>query len=356
MGSGQPVATYLCNRSKSGESYWVFTIVLPANDGFLSLQLPPMAEIFNDIPEIYHQTVLREAEEGAAPERNAAVLRRLALQRGFPSHDSFSACALAQELAARNILNGATVDLSMRALATMNETLAHGMREQVGLIRSVDSLQLIPNNMRIVASRLEPSGGPISAIAENYKASSIAISRRLQAFVGNDQGLCELTARSLSRALILVGCMRLLREVWQRMLSAPMVTTARDPLNLLEQSDHRSHALHARSWEAERHLLELMELQLARSAHHAIAETIAAAARLSRASVEIRRHMLGLDTIRVLGRVECCRMPDAGGLAATIDQLDAFHTGIKSRLETIIQMSETISSAMGDLHDMVGTL
>ncbi|HEY0214181.1 MAG TPA: PAS domain S-box protein [Paenirhodobacter sp.] len=353
LGAGQPAATYLCSRTRSGDSHWVFAIVLPVNDGFISLQLPPMAPIFKEIPEIYRDTVAREVDEGAEPDRNALVLRRVALQHGFPSHDSFVACALMQELAVRDVLKGAATDPHLRALSEMNETLVQGMRDQVGLIRSFGALQLIPNNMRIIASQLEPSGGPISAIAENYKASSMVISRRLQAYVGGDQGLCEVMARGLSRSLILTGCIRLLTEVWQRMLSAPlppeMVEVNRR--NATDDIPHRRQILQARSWEAERHLLEQVIPQLAGAAQQAIAETITASARLGRASIEIRRHMLGLDTIRILGRVECCRMPDAGGLAETIDQLDAFHAGIKSRLETIILMAETTGYAMEELQD-----
>ncbi|RWR17096.1 PAS domain S-box protein [Sinirhodobacter populi] len=322
LGTRQPTATYLCSRTRAGESYWVLAIVLPLEDGFISLHLPPRAEIFADVPGIYRESVAREDEDRTDPDRNGITLRRLALARGFPGYDSFVACALAQEFAARGIMGTPAADLRGRALSAMTESLVLGMQGQVGLIRSFEGLQLIPNNMQIVASRLEPTGGPVSAIAENYRASSRGISRRLQAFVGHDEGLCELAARGLSHVLILLGAIRMLRDVGQ------------------EMSD------------AERGQLKATGPRLALAAQRAVGETIAASARVSRAGAEIRRHMLALDTIRVLGRVECCRMQEAGGLASTIDQLDVFHAEIRSRLETIVQLSEVIGAAMGEVQAM----
>lgn len=322
LDSRQPAATYLCNRARSGDSHWMFAIVLPLNGGFISLHLPPMAGIFTDIPEIYRESVAREAEDRADPDRNTRTLRRLALARGFPGYDSFVACALAQECAARGLLAPAN-DPRRRGLSAMTESLTLGLQGQVGLIRSFEALQLISNNMQIVASRLEPSGGPVSAIAENYRSSSMGISRRLQAFVGHDGGLCELAAGALSHVLIMLGAMRMLRAV-----GAGMAGGAECPL------------------------LEAAEPVLARAAQQAIGETIVASARVSRAGAEIRRHMLALDTIRVLGRVECCRVPEAGGLAATIDHLDVFHTEIRARLAAIVQLSEVIGAAMGEVQAM----
>jgi aerotaxis receptor len=97
----------------------------------------------------------------------------------------------------------------------------------------------------------------------------------------------------------------------------------------------------------ERELLARLESSCAAMARDAMLQAAELATALNRASAEIRRQMLGLDTIRVLGRVECGRMRDTnGGLSATIDQLDSFHADIKARLEAIMRLSEVIGTAM----------
>ncbi|OZA05387.1 MAG: hypothetical protein B7Y02_15675 [Rhodobacterales bacterium 17-64-5] len=62
---------------------------------------------------------------------------------------------------------------------------------------------------------------------------------------------------------------------------------------------------------------------------------------------DIRRAMLGLDSIRVMGRVESGRLGTAGAhLSATIDQLDVRHAAIIRRLELIMELSKTIDAGV----------
>jgi aerotaxis receptor len=200
-------------------------------------------------------------------------------------------------------------------------------QEQTKLLRSFDALQSIPNNMRIVASRLEPSGGPVSTISENYRASSMVISGRLRSFVAGRDNLCDRVSRQAALALFLLGSNRVLAEMNAGFAEATPV----------EGID----------WAREREVLRQLEASTRVDARTAMEKAVVHVGELSRASADIRRLMLGLDTIRVLGRVECGRMRDTGGgLSATIDQLDVFHSDIKSRLESIMRLSEEIAVSM----------
>ncbi|XZQ31211.1 hypothetical protein ACTTAL_18590 (plasmid) [Rhodobacter capsulatus] len=208
----------------------------------------------------------------------------------------------------------------------MNEALERVTQEQKKLLRSFESLQSIPNNMRLVASRLEPSGGPVSAISENYRASSLVISDRLRSFVSGRENLCDRVSREVARALFLLGANRVMAE---------MIATFRqaEPVPGLDWQTEAAKLAEARS--------------ATRRDSHAALTTAVGHAELARSSAEIRRLMLGLDTIRVMGRVECGRLRENGaGLVSTIDQLDLFHAEIKARLETILRLSEDIGSAM----------
>ncbi len=326
LGKGNPMAAYVKNRAKSGQYYWVFAVMLPIAGGFLSVRLKPTAPLFTRIREIYDDLIARE-RDGLDPEASARWLHDVAQAQGFSSYTSFMASALGQELAARDARLERAADARTRVLTEMNEALEETTREQGRLLRSFDALQSIPNNMRIVASRMEPTGGPISAISENYKISSQAISVRLHGFAGARDSLIDRVSRDVAKALFLLGCGRLLGEMNASFLAAAPVPGI--------------------DWEVERALLLGLERDCARDGREAMLHAVEHSATLNRASAEVRRHMLGLDTIRVLGRVECGRMRDAnGGLAATIDQLDAFHAEIKGRLETIMRLSENVGLAM----------
>lgn len=326
LGKGNPMGAYVKNRSKTGQYYWVFAVMLPIAGGFLSVRLKPSSPLFAQIREIYEDLTARE-REGLSPEEAAQWLRGVAHAQGFSSYTSFMAYALGQELTARDARLERSADARTRVLTEMNDALEETAREQGRLLRSFDALQSIPNNMRIVASRMEPTGGPISAISENYKISSSAIAERLHSFAGARDSLIDRVSREVAKALFLLGCGRVLGE-----MTASFVAAAPVP---------------GIDWEVERALLLGLERDCARDGRDAMLRAVEHSATLNRASAEVRRHMLGLDTIRVLGRVECGRMRDAGGLAATIDQLDAFHAEIKGRLETIMRLSEKIGLSMG---------
>jgi aerotaxis receptor len=324
---GYPMGAYVKNRSKCGGWYWVFAIILPVDSGFLSVRLKPISDLSDKMRQSYETFSERERVEQIDPEESARTLRRGAQADGFSSYTNFMAHALGHELAARDRQLRRTEDPRTRVLAEMNSAMERATKEQVGLLRSFEALQSVPNNMRIVASRLEPSGGPVSAISENYKASSVVISDRLRSFVAGDGNICDQMSREVARALFLLGSSRVLSE-----MNAKFVQV--DPVDGID-------------WMTERDLLNKLEHKAAGDARAAMGKAAAIAAQLTQQSREIRRQMLGLDTIRVLGRVECGRMRDnSGGLSATIDQLDGFHDDIKARLESIMRLSEEIEQSM----------
>ncbi|PYF06145.1 aerotaxis receptor [Rhodobacter viridis] len=327
LGNGHPMGAYVKNRARDGGFYWVFAVMLPVPGGFLSVRIKPSSPLFEKMRGSCGAIAAEEKAQRVDPEESAARMRTMAQSEGFSSYTSFMAYALGLELAARDAKLGRPADPRTERLIDMNRALERVTEEQMKLLRSFEALQSIPNNMRIVASRMEPSGGPVSAISENYRASSLVISERLRSFVAGRDNLCDRVSRQAARALFLIGSNRVLSEM-------NAVFAEADPVPGID-------------WGEERLLLRRLEDSTHVDASKAMGRAVANAEELSRASAEIRRLMLGLDTIRVLGRVECGRMRDAsGGLSSTIDQLDVFHTDIKSRLESIMRLSEDIATAM----------
>jgi len=328
LGKGHPMGGYVKNRARNGEYYWVFAVLLPTPEGYLSVRLKPSTPMFAQMQNAYKALSTRERAENLDPNVSANALRDVASAAGFSSYTSFMACALGRELAARDAKLGRPADPRTRQLIELNGALEQVTQAQSKLLRSFESLQSVPNNMRIVASRLEPSGGPVSAISENYRASSQQISERLRSFVSGRDNLCDRVSRQAARALFLMGSTRILAEMRSNFADAT--------------------AVEGIDWIAERTGLRQIEEGLRREARTALEQAVSHAEVLSRSSAEIRRQMLGLDTIRVLGRVESGRMRgNGGGLSATIDQLDTFHSDIRARLEAIMKLSEEIGSTMG---------
>ncbi|MDV7270489.1 PAS domain-containing protein [Thioclava sp. A2] len=327
LGKGLPMGAYVKNRAKSGGYYWVFAVIIPLDGGYLSVRLKPSSPLFAKMAAVYPELAETERQTKADPEGTVEKLRDIAIGEGFSTLTSYMAYALGQELTARDVILKRPSDRRTVVLSQMNSVLEAAASEQKGLLRSFEALQAIPNNMRIVASRLEPSGGPVSSISENYKVSSAGISDRLRSFVVGRDNMYDQMAREVARALFLLGCSRVIAEM-------AVTFEGHDEVMGID-------------WGEEKQVLDRALISSADAARSALRVAADLAAGMTRSSREIRRQMLGLDTIRVLGRVECGRMRGAGGtLSSTIDQLDLFHDDIKKRLESIMHHSEELEKSI----------
>ena len=325
---GEPIVAFIKNRSASGGWYWVLAVVLPVEDGFLAGMVKPTGPLFAQVRALYDDLLQAEKDQGQLPEKSAELLLDRLKTLGFPTYMAFMSAALDQELTARDATLGRGNTAQARAMAAIRLGLQSTQREQAELLQEFDSLQSIPTNMRIIASRLEPSGGPISAISDNYKFASTEISRRLEAFAGAEANLCRTMGQVVGDALFLAGVARLMAEI-------------------LRQFAAENHDATPIDKDGELAILRGLDTTYAARSHAAIIRAAQIAGDLNQASGEIRRMMLGLDTIRVMGRVESGRLGASGvGLAATIDQLDTRHAQITTRLQLLMDLSAGIKAAV----------
>ncbi len=117
--AGRPVGAYVKNRAKSGRYYWVFAVVTPAGDGYLSVRLKPTSPLLGTVAGEYAALRAAERGEGLDPAASAARLLARLGKLGHPSYASFMAQALAAEVAARDAAMGQGEDRALAAYATM---------------------------------------------------------------------------------------------------------------------------------------------------------------------------------------------------------------------------------------------
>lgn len=321
LGQRQPYAGYLRNRLPSGESVWIFSLILPLPDGFVSLQTRPMSSVWGKVGIDYENLRSLERHQTLSPEKSALVLAQDLAELGLGQGTDLTRKLLAQELAQRTTASGPGSLPGGAIGGDIGTALQETLALQTSLLEDFEALQSIPNNMRIIASRLEPSGGPVSAISENYKFASTEISRRLHAFASGDDNLCQNMVTIVANMMFEIDVTHLLAGAVLGAAGHPDSARAEPELAILEGL-RRDHELKARQ---------------------AIAQADRVSGELHQASAELRRMMLGLDTIRVMGRVESGRLGMAGvGLAATVDQLNQRHGEIAARLQNLMKLSASI--------------
>jgi len=327
LNAGEPAVGYVKNRARDGRYYWVLAAAVPCENGFFSVRMKPTTALFHTIRGEYIRLRRREETEKLSPEESATILLDRLRELGFHSYPEFMSQALQDETAARDAFLGRPADKVATHLFGLVSALSNALKEQTRLVGLFDSLKLLPVNMRLIAARLEPQGGPISQISMNYKTSFDNISERLTNFVTGEGNICGRMDTAISRSLILTNCARLHLE---------MAQTFRHPGDESDATARQEHHIVAGLGDTSRE-----------RAQASLNEAARLAAALIASAFEVRRMVLGLDTIRILGRVESRRDPTFEiACSATLDQIDVVQAEISESLQSLSSLAVAIQTSL----------
>lgn len=324
LNSGQPIGAYVKNRAKDGLFYWVFAVTMPFQDGFLSVRIKPTGEMLGVIEKEYEALRKAEAEDGITPEESAALLLQRVQALGYEDYQTFASDALMQELFARDVAMGekSTSDVSMFtnmlgvADALQNETEA--------LSNGFEAISTVPTNMRIIAARLEPSGGAVSSLAQNYWEMSEEMSRWFKDFVNGSNSKFSTIRSTLVSSRFLFGLSRVLNE------TSVKFSSERRSLGGIDNAEEKNHMNKMAA-----HFSEQADSGLRLVAHEA--------EQILRAISMMRRFTLGLSSTRVMCNIESARLPSGGGsLIDVIKQLEVFQKNLGRQMDEIEAQSHAI--------------
>lgn len=253
-----------------------------------------------------------------APAESAAMMLSELQALGIGSFAAYGAQILAEKLREDD------ASCPVRRLMGLHTSIAEVSTARGALMDTLRTLYLIPTNMRILASRLEPSGGPISAISDSYKRAAADLMTRL---TGGPKGAPGRSGPTISSAqmieeAVLSICVAMLV---QRAISQ-LVTEAGALGQALDEETATLQAVGARYQQAYREAQSPQRLD----------DIMRSVQQVAREAEVLKRLMAGLDQIRILGEVESGRIRDSdSGLAAIMSQLTSFHGQIHSRLTTM---------------------
>ncbi|QAX30307.1 PAS domain-containing protein [Leisingera sp. NJS204] len=321
---GDFMGAYVKNKSKDGLYYWVFAVVVPCQDGYLSARIKPSSALFTEVRNLYATMLKRETEEAVTPQDSAQYLLDWLNSQGYESYHQFAAHALSQELISRDKGLNQPPHARIQELTGMLRNAETLVEETEGLITDFDAMHTIPHNLRVLASRIEPSGGPVTVLSQNYGSMSREMSDWFGAHVmGENSNFAKIKA-SVNSSLFVEGMARILVECDNQL-----------------QKERRD--LGEAEMETERQILgDLVKDQVKRS-QDGMKEVDEEAARITSACQIMHRHFLGLSSTRVLLKIESARLTDSGEtLADIIDQLGGFQERISRRLDRIGKLSEEI--------------
>lgn len=322
--AGHPVGAYVKNRAKGGGYYWVFAVVTPVEDGYLSVRLKPASELFPAAAKLYASIRAYESESAAKPAESAGELAGRLRAGGFCDYATFMTAALSQEMRARDAALGRA---PWRALALFEELVrsADILLTTTGrMLGMISTFSYTPGNLRIQASRMGEEGRAIAEISANYARISDSIVNNLE-HLGAAAGEVFSTVND---GLFLTCVARLQEEMaslFDREICDSDQTSRQEARRLLRQTeDYKDHA--ARRFKViQQRIGRFFEL-----------------------TSEMKRLLSGLVAVRVMGKVESVNMR-SGIFFDLIGDLERGHAGLASGLEEIGKLNERISENMRQL-------
>lgn len=317
LNSGQPIGAYVKNRARDGLCYWVFAVAMPFQDGYLSVRIKPVGEMLGVVEKEYEALRKVEVEDDITPEESAAILLQRIQALGYEDYQTFASDALTQELAARDVAMGNKQTTETGSFTKMLNVADILQSETAALSAGFEAISTVPTNMRIIAARLEPSGGAVSSLAQNYWEMSEEMSRWFQEYVSGSDSNFSAIRSTLIASQFLCGISRIMTEV------AAKFSSERRSLGDLDVEDEKIQmGERAASF-----------IDKANSGLRQIAEE---AEQILRAISMMRRFTLGLSSTRVMCNIESARLPSGGGsLIDVINQLEVFQKNLNRQMDEI---------------------
>jgi aerotaxis receptor len=324
LNRGASVGAYVKNKTKDGLYYWVFAVVIPCPGGFLSARIRPSSPIFQEVQKAYADLLQAEKEEGLSPEESAAVLMQWIKDQGFESYHQFATMALSEELLSRGAALNNPPDQKFKQLRQAVKDSETLLSETEALIKEFYAMRTIPHNLRVIASRIEPAGGPITVLSQNYGSMSAEMSKWFENNIMGENSNFSKIKGAVTNRLFVEGMTRILQECDE------LLTKEQRKLGDVDIEYER------------KNLADLVsrERKMAKDAGEQINFE---ADRIQHACNVMHRQFLGLSTTRVLCKIETARLPRGGEtLDDIINQLGSFQRSIADRLNNIAKLSDHI--------------
>lgn len=324
--SGRFLGAYVKNKAKDGLYYWVYAVVVPCEDGYLSARIKPSSPLFATIINEYESLLEAEKQNGLSPEASAARLLQRLQDLGFPDYESFAAHALAEELTARDAGLDHAADPKISEFRSMLKNAEDLAKETEGLVHEFEAMRTIPHNLRVIASRIEPAGGPVTVLSQNYGTMSRDMSDWFEAHIMGEESNFAAIKGAVINGMFIECMTRILVEC-----------------DVQLQKEKR--AFQGINMEKERKILGKLVLDQKNLARSGLMDVNFEADRILTACKVMHRQFLGLSSTRVLCKIESARLPTEGeALTAIIDQLGVFQRRISAQLERIAELGTKIQA------------
>lgn len=318
---GNPIGAYVKNKAKDGRYYWVFAIVTPVENGYLSVRLKPTSSLLPTIRQEYKNLLEYEKQPGITPTQSTeALLKRLG-ELGFDNYESFMATALREEICARELGLGLQPCQSLHEFSLLLETSKILMAKSGVISHSYAENQYVPLNLSVRAAQLGQIAATIGVISTNYSVLSDEIRLRMSEFMDSAKGVYDTVCQGL-----FLAC------------------TAKMQNEMLEFFKGEN-CFGETSEEQEKNLLTKQKDEYRKKAVEGLTAIARQAQSFYKSCSEMKRLAVGLGVTRVMGKIETSALQNADtSLDNLMDNLMHFQNSIEENLKEIEDVNRDIES------------
>lgn len=324
--SGNPVGAYVLNRAQDGQIYWVFAIMMPVEDGYLSVRLKPSSGMIDDVKPLYSKLRQAEMNDDVEPEQSGKALEEGIKALGFENYRHFMSQAISRELEYRAKGLSKPPLKSIEALNLITDRIGQIEHYGTKVSELFSRTEQIPYNMRLQAGRLEGSDGPISVISENHRQ----MSQTLTASVGDFRSAAALGAGPVREVVFGMGTTLLIQEVIAQLVAETGMT-----------AEEKASDLNA---------LRGLEGVYTRQARSAVSDVSLSVQQFARMCKDMRRMLSGLEMTRIMCKIERSKANgDTEGLDEIVNRLlnaekdiGSVMTDIDNAIRDILDASERV--------------
>ncbi len=317
---GEPFGAYVKNRTKDGGFYWVYAIVTPTQDGYLSVRIKPGAPTLQLIEKEYATLLTAEKDPNLKPAESAQFFVYRLWEFGFQDHGTFAANALAQEIKARDTQMGRASTSAAVQFAAVADAARNLMLQANKALSDYRAQRLVPLNLRLQAAQLGAGGSTIASISTTYSALSGEIGADIGAFVDAGSHLLA----TVNAGLFLFCVAQLQKEVRNKF-----------------QVELRSAPAPA----AEIMALDQQRAEYETKALEGLRAIAADAIRFSRVCANLKRAATGLETARLLGTMESARIGcGTSGLNSLLSNLKGAQVSLVKNFQDMLAVGHGIES------------
>jgi hypothetical protein len=317
---GEPFGAYIKNRAKDGRFYWVYAVVTPTEDGYLSVRIKPSTPTLTLIEKEYATLLALEKDPNLKPAESAQFLVYKLWEHGFQDYKVFAASALSQEVRARDAQLGRPSASTAFQFSSVAEA-ARGLVTQANQTHADYRAQrLIPLNLRLQATQLGSSGSTIASISTTYSALSSEIDAAIGEFVASASNLMT----TVNAGLFLISIAQIQKEVRNKFQQ--------------EKPNAPANAAELAALDRQRDAYEAQSIQGLRA-------VAADAIRFNRVCANLKRAASGLETARLLGTMESARIQcRTSGLDSLLGNLKHTQVSLVRHLQDMLTLSHNIES------------